>query len=80
MPIAMLYLLYHMIACTMNNSISRFDAQSRCTGVTYPDIYLDLLHDHVAASTVVRRFSVVAGASVGLGVCSVVKTRPCGGS
>ena len=43
-------------------------------------IYLDLLHDHVAASTVVRRFSVVAGASVGLGVCSVVKTRPCGGS
>ena len=32
MPIAMLYLLYHMIACTMNNSISRFDAQSRCRG------------------------------------------------
>ena len=76
MPIAMLYLLYHMIACTMNNSISRFDAQSRCRGY----IYLDLLHDHVAASTVVRRFSVVAGASVGLGVCSVEKTRPCGGS
>ena len=78
MPIAMLYLLYHMIACTMNNSISRFDAQSRCRGY----IYLDLLVTHVRCGirTVVRRFSVVAGASVGLGVCSVVKTRPCGGS
>ena len=41
MPIAMLYLLYHMIACTMNNSISRFDAQkthSHAAGVTYPGI------------------------------------------